>query len=82
VRHRLPRDPLAPRRYKEMIVYEEIRLAGRDRWQGLIDEAAQVRLARQNQSKTPVRPRLARGLVALARRIDPATAPVRQTRPA
>ncbi len=63
-------------------MYEEIRLAGRDRWQGLIDEAAQVRLAQQNQSKTPVRPRLARGLMALARRIDPATAPVRQTRSA
>ena len=63
-------------------MYEEIRLAGRDRWQGLIDEAAQARLARQNQPKTTVRPRLARGLMALARRIDPATAPVRQARSA
>ncbi len=63
-------------------MYEEIRLAGRDRWQGLIDEAAQARLTRRNQPKTPVRPRPARGLTALARRIDPATAPVRQTRSA
>jgi hypothetical protein len=65
-----------------MTMYEEIRLAGRDRWQGLIDEAAQARLARRNQPKALVRPRLARGLMALARRIDPATAPVRQPRSA
>ena len=65
-------------------MYEEIRLAGRDRWQGLIDEAAQARLAQryQTQTQTLVRPRLARGLMALARRIDPATAPMRQTRSA
>lgn len=63
-------------------MYEEFRLAGQERLQRITDEAAQAQLARQYQPKALVRPRLARGLMALARRIDPATAPVRQARSA
>jgi hypothetical protein len=63
------------------MMVDDMRAAGRDRWQQLLDEATEVRRARgQRQMKQAVRPQLARGLVQLAAWLDPAVKPARQTR--
>ena len=59
--------------------YEEIRMAGRERWQMLLADAEDARRIRRPQAvRGALRPRLARGLVGLAARIDPAMALTRR----
>ena len=59
--------------------YEEIRMAGRERWHMLLAEAEDARRIRRPQAaRGALRPRLARGLVSLAARIDPAMALTRR----
>lgn len=60
---------------------DDMRAAGRDHWQQLLDEATAVRRARGQQAmKQTVRPQLARGLVQVAAWLDPAVKPARQAR--
>lgn len=56
----------------------ELGMAGRERWQSLLDEAEQSRLAQRHRPpKRHVRPRLARALLALATWLDPALSSAR-----
>lgn len=59
--------------------YDDVRMAGRERWTMLLAEAEDARRIRRPQAtRSALRPRLARGLVGLAARIDPATALTRR----
>lgn len=59
--------------------HDELRMAGLDRWNTLLAEAALARRTRQPQApRAAFRPRLARSLVGLAARIDPAAAQQRR----
>ena len=53
--------------------WNDMAAAGRDRWQTLLHEAAQVRLARSVApvQRAPVRERVAAALLALADRLAP-----------
>ena len=60
---------------------DDLRAAGREHWQQLLDEATAARRAQNQQTEQhAVRPQLARGLVQLAAWLDPAVKPARQTR--
>ncbi len=60
---------------------DDLRAAGRDHWQQLLDEAAESRRFKgQEAEQRAVRPQLARGLVQLATWLDPTVKPARQAR--
>lgn len=59
--------------------YDDLRMAGRERWNALLAEAELMRrVSRLQSARGSFRPRLARGLIGMAARIDPAAAPSRR----